>query len=902
MFRKSTSILLYALMLLLVYAVPEASAKSRRDIVVEYAWKIYNFEWTATQPILLHNMGGTKVPAGRIRGIPYTLYGTGYTFKEFQKLIASSEAGENTDLYKIVTYDIWTGAKRTSMKCGMACAMFVTDCILQGLLPNDKFTKTEQEPKHQPAIEFHDETGWIDCVTEHAKNYDGYAGLRPGDYVDNFSSHVRLVIANDVSAQKITYLDQTPFELGTSSNMVGTHWGESNYSSLASDSYTPMYVEYPDDTPDGLEITSSLIPDDLFREYCRLRYDTDNNGYFSDTEIAYATDMGWYAGPHPDNNVPNPAYSVRSEILDNNGERWRGIKSIEGVKIFKYLQWLYVYDDSLEGTVDVSGMEHLTDFRCNGNKITSINASSCPALKHLECHGNNISSLNITGSKALEYFDAHDNNLTALDFSEFTSLTYLGISNNYYFTSLKLKNCSSLQEIQASSTGFETLSISDMPFIKTLNVQMSTSLKELYCYNNALTELNVKTCRSLERLECQNNQLASLSVFGCRVLAYVDCTNNKLSSITNLGSCQNTLNVLRRDSDVKLLPDSIAAPEISTSSMNNAVVGETYYSKISASGTGIIRYALNVNATAIGFLADGSVLECTTGVINGTPKTAKDSYTIRVTAENFVGETYKDYTIKITNNGKGPKIDTTTLADGIKGKSYSQTITANSAYGSLPMTWERISGTLPDGLELTYSGRNAYIKGTPQKAGTFTFKLEARSTSNSTHDRKDFSIKIDEITPPKITTNDLSDKRATAGSVYSKTLVAESLEAVTWSIVDGILPEGLTLNTSTGEISGTPKSLEEVRTGAGTKEYVFTVRASNSAGNTDKQFTLTVYEPFEILTTSLASGIVGQEYSAEINAVGGRWLNSAIDSFYWKVKNGTLPDADNVDSCERIAS
>ena len=74
---------------------------------------------------------------------------------------------------------------------------------------------------------------------------------------------------------------------------------------------------------------------------------------------------------------------------------------------------------------------------------------------------------------------------------------------------------------------------------------------------------------------------------------------------------------------------------------------------------------------------------------------------------------------------------------------------------------------------------------------------------------------------------------ATAESSYSVTLRTDSASAVTWALANGTsLPEGLTLNSSAGTISGTPKT-------AGT--YRFVIQAIPAAGaSATKEFTLTV--------------------------------------------------------------
>jgi len=58
-----------------------------------------------------------------------------------------------------------------------------------------------------------------------------------------------------------------------------------------------------------------------------------------------------------------------------------------------------------------------------------------------------------------------------------------------------------------------------------------SSLKELYCYNNYLTNLNVSGCTALESLNCKDNQLTSLDVSTCTALTKLDCSGNQLKTL-----------------------------------------------------------------------------------------------------------------------------------------------------------------------------------------------------------------------------------------------------------------------------------------------------------------------------------------------------------------------------------
>ena len=83
--------------------------------------------------------------------------------------------------------------------------------------------------------------------------------------------------------------------------------------------------------------------------------------------------------------------------------------------------------------------------------------------------------------------------------------------------------------------------------------------------------------------------------------------------------------------------------------------------------------------------------------------------------------------------------------------------------------------------------------------------------------------------PPTIVAESLPD--GMEGEAYSNRLTAKGTAPITWSIVSGVLPEGLSLNEVTGEISGTP---------AGEGTEVFTVMAVNALGEDIKELSITI--------------------------------------------------------------
>lgn len=92
--------------------------------------------------------------------------------------------------------------------------------------------------------------------------------------------------------------------------------------------------------------------------------------------------------------------------------------------------------------------------------------------------------------------------------------------------------------------------------------------------------------------------------------------------------------------------------------------------------------------------------------------------------------------------------------------------------------------------------------------------------------------------PPKITTTSLSE--GTVNTAYNQPLAADN-NPTSWSVTNGTLPDGLTLN-SDGTITGTPSAV-----GSST----FTVTATNKdSGSDSKEFTLTI-NPAPVLVNSV---------------------------------------------------
>jgi len=300
--------------------------------------------------------------------------------------------------------------------------------------------------------------------------------------------------------------------------------------------------------------------------------------------------------------------------------------------------------------------------------------------------------------------------------------------------------------------------------------------------------------------------------------------------------------------------------KVSTSSLPAGAVGVAYSQTLSATG-GATPYTWSKTG---GSLPAGLALN-SSGVISGAPTTAgSSSFTVQVKDKNNKTAT-KSLSITIT----APLvIATTSLADGYLTTSYKQTLTATG--GKTAYSWSVTSGTLPAGLSLAAS--TGVISGTPAVAGSSNITIQVKD-ANKTTVSKSLSIVVYRL--PSIATSSLP--AGTVGVAYSQTLESSGGRAPTsWSISNGSLPAGLSLNTSTGTISGTP-------TTNGSSTITFKVTDVNTKTATKTISIIINATPPSITTTSLADGYFGVSYSQTLTASGGKMPYS------WSIISGALP-------------
>ncbi|MBB3835947.1 uncharacterized protein YhjY with autotransporter beta-barrel domain [Xanthomonas arboricola] len=294
-------------------------------------------------------------------------------------------------------------------------------------------------------------------------------------------------------------------------------------------------------------------------------------------------------------------------------------------------------------------------------------------------------------------------------------------------------------------------------------------------------------------------------------------------------------------------------------------------------------------ATADGTATAGSDYAARSGTLSFAPGTTTQTVAISVNGDLSVepNETYRVVLSSATNatiaraTGTGTinnddavvVIAPASLPAATAGTAYTQNLSASG--GTAPYTFALSAGALPAGVTLNASG---VLSGTPTASGSFNFTVSATDSGAPTTGSRAYTLVVAgaAVNLPATTL-----APGTAGQAYSAAITPASggIAPYTYTLAAGVLPAGITVNSATGALSGTP-------TAPGT--YNFTLTATDSTSGTPSQgsrsYALTIAAPQVVVAPTTVPGATrGTAYSQALSASGG------TAPYTYAIASGVLP-------------
>jgi putative Ig domain-containing protein len=224
---------------------------------------------------------------------------------------------------------------------------------------------------------------------------------------------------------------------------------------------------------------------------------------------------------------------------------------------------------------------------------------------------------------------------------------------------------------------------------------------------------------------------------------------------------------------------------------------------------------------------------------------------------------------------------------GETGKSYSLQLVGRDGTGCVPFVSFTATGALPPGLSMSSNG---LISGTPTQSGNWVFWVTMtdipasqggpswcnENPPNST--QRQFSIAITQGLT-------IAQRQASLGVIavnapYSLQLTANGGGTLTWSVISGALPAGITLNASSGLLSGTPTAKGD---------FSFKIQVTDGSRTDAQTYALSVVDPMKLSVTPVPGAEVGLPFALKPTISGGR------PGYTFSITGGTLPEGVNLD-------
>lgn len=225
-------------------------------------------------------------------------------------------------------------------------------------------------------------------------------------------------------------------------------------------------------------------------------------------------------------------------------------------------------------------------------------------------------------------------------------------------------------------------------------------------------------------------------------------------------------------------------------------------------------------------LASGSLpagLSLSGSTITGTPSATSTGLTFSIRGTDADGATATSNVVGITINAAPIPVSfsgTIPQLSGVKNSAINRNVASYFTGSETPFTYAIASGSLPTGVTLSGST----ITGTPTVSGTFNVSIRATDTKSNVATSNSFAIVISDAPIAIGFSGSIPAQTGTLNTAFSLNLSSYftgNLTPFTFSVVNGSLPAGLSINGDV--ISGTPTTV-----GSGS----FTIRGTDTANNT----------------------------------------------------------------------
>lgn len=208
----------------------------------------------------------------------------------------------------------------------------------------------------------------------------------------------------------------------------------------------PEQPEHPEQPPQQ-EVN---IPDSTFRAWLLWNYDSDKDGHLADTEAEAITKI---------------------ELSTDN------ISTLEGIQGFPNLNYLHAQGTRKDET--------------NYGKLTQVDLTGNPKLRHIHLIHNHISKLNLGDQPDLDYLSIDYNEVTEIDVKSFQRLTLLQVSYNK-LKAIDVSGLDNLDEFHCADNPIETITLSN------------PKLVSFRCAGTLVKELDLSKCPKINHLDCSN--------------------------------------------------------------------------------------------------------------------------------------------------------------------------------------------------------------------------------------------------------------------------------------------------------------------------------------------------------------------------------------------------------------